>query len=92
MWEYRMECLAAHGHDRLAEGTFKYIFEVDIERQLNKLGEDGWEVVSISDGLIQGLEATGYTLLKRRRMARAEIDAMRNATLWERIRGWKKKG
>lgn len=24
--------------------------------------------------------------------ARAEIDAMRNATLWERIRGWKKKG
>ena len=66
-WEYRTAYLAHCGQGSgYVPGTNldKELWEQDLERALNKLGEDGWELVSFpSNILIDHVE--GYALFKR---------------------------
>lgn len=45
-------------------GKFRY-WQVCLEKELNKLGEDGWELVAIDEGLRTGNAEDGYALFKR---------------------------
>lgn len=67
-WEYKVEYIPTHGHDQYADiMTGKFVYEVDLEKHLNKLGEEGWELIQIPAGLIGGECADGYALFKRKK-------------------------
>lgn len=81
MWEYKHEYVAIfcgfddEGNDlwdalippekRGNRPTCDYGWQVSLLDQLDRLGTDGWEVVSIPEGLVQGEAAGGFVLLKR---------------------------
>ena len=70
-WEYAVKYLAHRGGDKrtpFTPGTeTRCLWELDLEKALNKLGADGWEVVSFPGYLLRG-SVDGYALLKRKKI------------------------
>lgn len=72
-WEYKTKFIALLfnetedakdfiGH---REKQFSYLWEKKLQAELNKIGDEGWEIVTIEAGLINGEAVCGYALLKR---------------------------
>jgi hypothetical protein len=45
-WEYKVVSVMAEGHDRTGEGSMRYASVKPGEKELGKLGGEGWELVS----------------------------------------------
>ena len=70
-WEYKVECLAHRGGEKQTEykpgETLRYLWELDLEKQLNKLGAEGWEIVEFPSALLNGY-CIGWALFKRKKI------------------------
>ena len=67
-WEYRIAYLAHRGHEsgHIPGQLDKDYWEQDLEQELNKLGTEGWELVSFpADILTDSVE--GFALFKRQK-------------------------
>lgn len=66
-WEYKVAYIAHRGGDekKRVNGEYVALWQIDIERELNKLGNDGWEVVNFPTELFDQ-RVDGYALFKRR--------------------------
>ena len=76
-WEYRIEYLThsrteddgrsfvKRNFNQKVPGTNVKYGQQDLIEMLNELGNDGWEVVSIGDRLLNCDGIDGYVLLKR---------------------------
>lgn len=66
-WEYRTEYIPTHGHEEHDFKANKFVFQIDLEKHLNELGSEGWELVQIPADLVQGQAADGFALFKRKK-------------------------
>lgn len=57
--------LPGYQRDSMVTGAKMRYWQVCLEQELNKLGEEGWELVSIDDSLRKGNTEDGYALFKR---------------------------
>jgi ribosomal protein S24E len=66
MWEYLVVPIKTRVHSDHFEGSSKPIIE-NVQNDLNKLGKEGWELVSIQDISLQ--DGRGFTVayLKRQK-------------------------
>ena len=68
-WEYRLVYIAHGGQDsdeRSDKNPNRMLWEEEIENQLNMLGEEGWELFSFPDDILNTYEySDGYALFKR---------------------------
>jgi hypothetical protein len=65
MWEYKVIPLKTRIHSARSEGGTKPIIE-DIQRELNILGKESWELVSIQDITMQDGRMFTVAYLKRK--------------------------
>lgn len=73
-WEYRHQYIALVGENldsilpvsERMDTEKNYVWERSIEKELQKYGNDGWELVYIEPRLINGDGLDGYALFKRK--------------------------
>lgn len=65
-WEYRHEYIATNPPSR-EDDPHEHYRSAAIEEILNRHGAKGWELVAISQGLLDGEYLDGYAVFKRQR-------------------------
>ena len=73
-WEYMMSYVCHREHDGSPSGYV--LMKNDIEKTLNEIGADGWELVSFPEELLTNQAAEGYVLFKRRRSDEKELNSL----------------
>ncbi len=63
-WEYRVIPIKTRIHSETANGTIKPVIE-DVQNDLNSLGKEGWELVSVQDTALQDGRRFTVAYLKR---------------------------
>ena len=64
--EAKGSCFARNLCKQMIEDE-KFVFQIDLEKHLNELGSEGWELVQIPADLVQGQAADGFALFKRKK-------------------------
>ena len=64
-WEYKHEYIAIMAPSR-EDDPHEHYRSAMIEEVLNRHGAKGWELVSISQGLLDGEYLDGYAVFKRK--------------------------
>ena len=67
-WEYKNAYIAIippEGKTLLDLQANRCLWEVLLEEELNRYGAEGWEIISISQQLLQGNGLDGFVLFKR---------------------------
>jgi len=71
-WEYKIVYLARfneNGRDIVKnDSEHNYVWEIETEEILNKLGEDRWELVQMSDTFLNNEYGDGYGIFKRKKI------------------------
>ncbi len=70
-WEYRVLPVKTRIHSGSMSGDAKPTIE-DVEEELNALGKEGWELVSVQDTSTQDGRVFSVVYLKRIRNAKAQ--------------------
>ena len=63
-WEYKVIPIKTRIHSNHFEGGQKPVME-DVQKDLNRLGKDGWELVSVQDVSLQDGRRFTVAYLKR---------------------------
>jgi len=63
-WEYKVIPVKTRIHSNHFEGSGKPVME-DVQNDLNSLGKEGWELVSVQDGSLQDGRRFTVAYLKR---------------------------
>lgn len=70
-WEYKIEYICHRGNDRRVtdrnDPNFgRAYWELDIEKQLNKQGEAGWELAIFPRQILEDESIDGFCIFKRK--------------------------
>ncbi len=71
-WEYRVIPIKTRIHSESTDGTIKPVID-DVQNDLNNLGKEGWELVSVQDTALQDGRRFTVAYLKRQNNNRGEI-------------------
>jgi hypothetical protein len=63
-WEYRVIPIKTRIHSATTDGTIKPVIE-DVQNDLNSLGKEGWELVTVQDTSLQDGRRFTVAYLKR---------------------------
>lgn len=65
-WEYRVEYICHRGgNELLPDLSGRYFWQRDLEKKLNELGAEGWELIDFPSDVLDG-HVDGYALFKRK--------------------------
>lgn len=73
-WEYRVEYLARYKKDQerfvdLETENARSLWQQETEERLNELGEDGWELIQLTEDFLENKYLDGYGVFKREKTA-----------------------
>jgi hypothetical protein len=67
-WEYKVVPIKTRIHSESTNGTLKPVID-DVQNDLNSLGKEGWELVTVQDTTLQDQRRFTVAYLKRQRPA-----------------------
>ncbi len=65
-WEYKVIPIKTRIHSSHTDGTIKPVIE-DVQNDLNSLGKEGWELVTVQDTTLQDGRRFTIAYLKRQK-------------------------
>ena len=65
-WEYKVIPIKTRIHSNMIDGTSKPIIE-DVQNDLDNLGKEGWELVTVQDTTLQDGRRYTVAYLKRQK-------------------------
>jgi hypothetical protein len=67
-WEYKVIPIKTRIHSETTDGTLKPVIE-DVQNDLNSLGKEGWELVTVQDTTL--LDGRRFTIAYLKRQKRS---------------------
>ncbi len=68
-WEYRVVPIKTRIHSENTDGTIKPVID-DVQNDLDSLGKEGWELVTVQDTTLQDGRSFTVAYLKRQKPPR----------------------